>query len=155
MKIKWHLVALLLVAVIPALLFSASTAVLVVGDDRRAVQRDLHDAARALGSAVDQELRGLTATLETLAVSEELDTGRLDPFARASAAVLRANPSWKTIILADVSARRLLAVPSAETSGLPGVGDRPTLDKVIQTGKPQVSKLLATPPERALLVMVG
>jgi PAS domain S-box-containing protein len=155
MKIRWHLFTLLLIAVIPTLLFSASTAVLVVRDERRAVQRSAHDAAGALGGAVDQELRALIARLETLAASDELDTNRLDRFARASTAVLRANPSWKTIILADVSGRRLLEVPGAAMSGLPGVGDRPTLEKVIQTGRPQISALLATPPERESLVVVG
>lgn len=155
MRIKGHLLTMTVIVVTPLAVFAAIAAGLLVREQRSAIQSRLREAARAIARDVDHELATSITTLETLAASVDVDPVGLNRLRRAGSAIVGAQRRWRGLILADVSGRQLVAISSTPAAALPGVGDRPTFGAVVQTGQPQVSRVLATPPDRDLIVVVG
>lgn len=75
MKLRTHLVALVLVAVVPIVLFATVVVVLLWLADRRGTEERLRNTARALALAVDREVVSAVSSLEILASSRRLDQG--------------------------------------------------------------------------------
>jgi CheY-like chemotaxis protein len=78
--IGFYLVVLILIAVIPLVI---SAVVLVARQSelqREAFERSLLQTALALSVAVNRQLNTYQVMLETLAQSEDLDRGRMQPF---------------------------------------------------------------------------
>jgi sensor domain CHASE-containing protein len=67
MKLRTHLVALVLVAVVPIVLFATVVVVLLWQTDRRGTEERLRNTARALALAVDREVVSAVSSLEILA----------------------------------------------------------------------------------------
>ena len=83
--IGFYLVALILIAVVPLVV---SAVVLVARQSalqREAFEKSLLQTALALSVAVDRQLNTYQVMLETLAQSQELDRGRIQPFHELSA----------------------------------------------------------------------
>ena len=83
--IGFYLVVLILIAVVPLVI----TAVVLVARQselqREAFEKSLLQTALALSVAVDRQLNTYQVMLETLAQSEDLDRGRIQPFHELSA----------------------------------------------------------------------
>jgi PAS domain S-box-containing protein len=155
MKIRGHVLTLVAMTSVPALLCAAIAGGVFVGLERDRAASALRQSARVIVREIDQELVASIARLETLA--EAVGGETVDPalFTRASRALLGARPHWKAIILADVGGRRVIDVSRGPRTELPGVGDRPTFEEVLRTGKPHVSKVLAMPPNRERVIVIG
>jgi two-component sensor histidine kinase len=96
-------------------------------------------AAREIASQIDRDLDRALATLETLATSSELRAGDLRAFHRQ--AVLASKPSKTALVLVDRTYQQLVDTLKDYGSELPPTADPETAQRVIETGKPQVSNL--------------
>jgi signal transduction histidine kinase/ActR/RegA family two-component response regulator/PAS domain-containing protein len=108
MKLKWHLIALVLAAVLPVLIFSGFMFRRQVDLQREAVLRGMLDTARALSLAVDREIGIVRATLETLATSSYLDARDFKAFYNLCIQAVAWDPQNRRIILFDRSGQQII-----------------------------------------------
>ena len=105
MKLRPHLVALVLVAVVPIVLFATVVVVLLWQTDRRGTEERLRNTARALALAVDREVVSAVSSLEILASSQRLDHGDVAGFYAEARRALESQRrhGWATIVLTSAS----------------------------------------------------
>jgi len=105
LRLRSHLILLVLAAVLPLLLFTGILIRQSITDQRRAVQDGILDTVRALSLAVDREIAIAQGILETLAGAQSLDRGDLQAFYQIArqAAVKRAGAR---IVLFDPSGQQ-------------------------------------------------
>jgi hypothetical protein len=87
MKLRSHLLVLVLVITVPFAGFAVWLVMQSHGQTRAATERGLRETARALVVAIDREIAGSIAALQILATSEPLaadDLKRFDRIARAA-----------------------------------------------------------------------
>jgi hypothetical protein len=72
LTLRAHLLALVLVSLVPVLIFSAVLLAAFTRHERGAVDQGSRETARALAAAVDHQLDGAIAALSALAVSSQL-----------------------------------------------------------------------------------
>ena len=92
MKLRSHLVVLVLAAVVPLLLFAALIVRQDVAERRDLLDRGMRDTVRALSSAVDGEVNTSIAVLRTLAASPFLDSGDFARFHEVCERAMSARP---------------------------------------------------------------
>ncbi|HXV84105.1 MAG TPA: PAS domain S-box protein, partial [Candidatus Binatia bacterium] len=108
MKLKWHLIALILAAVLPILIFTGFMFWREVELQREAVLRQMLDRARALSLAIDREIGIVRARLETLADSSYLDARDFKSFYNLCMQAVAWDPLKRRIILFDRSGRQII-----------------------------------------------
>ena len=142
MKLRSHLLVLTFGTLLPMIAFAVIAAVLFSQKERSTFQRGATERTLALLTAVDTELRRSITTLEALATSAHLDTGDLRAFHAEGARVLTSQRDWFTINLAPTSAQQVVNVVRPFGTELPVIAERPSFDRVLQTGMPTVSNLV-------------
>src|SRR3982751_5360782 len=80
LRLRSHLVVLVLAAVIPLVVFALIIVRQDLAERRQILERGMHDTASALSLAVDSEVKTSLAVLETLAGAVVLDRGDLRAF---------------------------------------------------------------------------
>ena len=107
MRLRSHLVALVLAALVPVLAFAA----LVMRENARlqlaATERGMRDTAFAVARTVDKELETAITALEALAQSEHLDRMKLAPFYELCERVTRTQ-GWVNMLLFEPDGRALM-----------------------------------------------
>ena len=107
MRLRSHLVALVLAALVPVLAFAA----LVMRENAQvqlaATERGMRETAFAVARTVDKELETAITALEALAQSEHLDTMSLPPFYVLCDRVTRTQ-GWVNILLFEADGRALM-----------------------------------------------
>jgi signal transduction histidine kinase len=107
MRLRSHLIALVLAALVPVLGFAA----LVIRDNTRlqlaVTERGMRETAHAVASTVDKELEAAITALKALAESEQLDAADLRPFYALSQRVVRTQ-GWRSILLFTADGRGLM-----------------------------------------------
>lgn len=107
MRLRSHLIALILAALVPVLAFAA----LVMRENAQlqlaATERGMRDTASAVAHTVDKELETAITALEALAQSEHLDTMNLAPFYKLCDRVTRTQ-GWVNILLFEADGRALM-----------------------------------------------
>lgn len=142
MRLRSHLVILVLAALFPVLLFSGVMVLAFARGEQATLELGLKQTARALAVALDQELLSSIRTLEALATSEDLDSGNLAHFYGEARRVLETQKDgWVTIILTDPSGQQLLNLLRPFGAPLPRRLDLSAHNQVLSTGKPAVSNL--------------
>ncbi|MGH7391413.1 MAG: GAF domain-containing protein, partial [Candidatus Rokuibacteriota bacterium] len=156
MRLRAHLVQLVLAVLVPVLVFFVVILVLFARAEQRVVEQGLRDTARTLAVAVDRELESTVATLEALAASEAIATGDLATLYRQMQRVQPTQPGWRSIVLFDEHGRQLLDLRRPVGAPLPDAGDRAFFQEARERGAPAVSGLLAGPDpgERSVVVVV-
>jgi PAS domain S-box-containing protein len=142
MKLRSHLVVLVLVVLVPVLAFSAILLVLFARHERTAIEGGLRETTRAVALAVDRHLASSIATLEAVGASEHLTTGDLEAFHRHAQAVLPTQKHWRTLMVLDPSGQQLVNLLRPFGEPLPSAGDREAFKAMVRTGQPTVSGLL-------------
>jgi len=139
MKLRSHLIILVVAALLPVLIFAGVMLFLFSRQQRTDVENGLRHTARALSLAVDRELQASIRTLEALATS---DLGNLKQFYEQANRVLKTQPYWTTIALFDPEARQILNLLRPFGSPLPTepAGD-PEMKNTIELKQPLVSNL--------------
>ena len=108
MKLRSHLVLLIVVAIIPAVAVSAVALYFFAAQTMTAVETSLVDTARALSLAVERDVRSTVSALHVLAGSADLKRGDLRAFHEHAAPVLRAWPAWDNLVVLDLTGQELV-----------------------------------------------
>ena len=107
MRIRSHLIILVLGATLPILAFSAVVTAVFWRQQRIAFEQRFLERVRALSVALDAELDGHIQVLQVLARSQLLQTGDLREFYDRSARVSVGQTAWSTMFLADANGHEL------------------------------------------------
>jgi len=146
MKIRSHLMILVLGAVLPLFAFSAAMTTIFWREQRRSVEERFLDRVRAMAIALDRELDGQIQVLNVLAHSELLRSGKLKEFYEQARRVREGQRSWSTFIVADHSGQQLINMAFPFGAPLPALPmDGATVKKVVTTGQFAVSPLFKDP----------
>ncbi|GEM_PF-946959 len=141
MKLRSHLIILVVTALLPVLIFAGVMIVLLGKEQEKAQKDNLLDVSRALSLAIDRELLASIRTLEALATSQHLDSGELSKFYQQAKRVLEAHRGWDNMLLVDLSGQQLVNLRRPFGSSLPRSGAPEQIQQVSETGQPAVSNL--------------
>ena len=145
MKIRSHLLLLVLAAVLPIVVFSTIMTVVFWREQRQAFEQRFLDRARAMALALDRELDGSIRSLQVLADSPHLQSGDMESFYEQLQKTLALQITWSNLILADaVKARQLINLRRPYGAPLPLI-DKDTVGSVWKSGRPYVPPLLEGP----------
>jgi PAS domain S-box-containing protein len=147
MKIRSHLLLLVLAAVCPIVIFSAIMTAVFWREQRHALEQRYLERVRAMALALDRELEGTILSLELLAQSPYLKSGDLRRFHEQAAGTRASDKPWVNIILNDpASGRQVLNLRMPYGAPLyDSTVDRATLESVVKTGQPYVASLIKNP----------
>ena len=144
-SLRSHLIAVILVALLPTMLFAAATVALLVGQERAAFRRSTAETARALQQAVDGALRSSIGTLQALATSRSLHAGDLRTFHAEAARVVASQSDWQSISLSAPDGRVLfttLAPPLDDPADV--IAGSRAFSAAVESRQPVVGDLLTT-----------
>src|SRR5437762_1903358 len=142
MKLRSNLIALVIAAVLPVLIF-AGAVVIIHGSNRYGTaENQLQDTSHAISLAIDRELLASIRALETLATSEHLDSGDLRKFYDQAKQVLKTNENWETILLMEPSGQQLIDLLLPFGSPMPMSMALDAIQEVSKTKRPVVSNHL-------------
>src|SRR4051812_12541590 len=116
-------------------------------EQRNAAQRSALEISRAMATAVEAELRSVTALLEQMGTSDELERADLRAFHLSS----RRNAQqlgWRQVVLADAEGHILFRSNQPFDFFDARVIDSKSLAQVIRTRKPLVSGVVTAPSDK-------
>jgi signal transduction histidine kinase/ActR/RegA family two-component response regulator len=151
--IQARLTLLTLVTVLP-LVALASFAILRAVDAQRAqIQGDVGARVDNLLADVDRQISSIQAELQVLAVSPSLREGDFPAFDRQMRAALEIRGT--SIVLHDTRGQQLLSTNRPFGEPLPPATNTEMHDRVVATGKPQISDLVIGAVLRRPILVVG
>ncbi len=138
--LRFRLFLLAASGLLPLALVAAVAIAYVVHDRRQETQRSALELSRALGTAVDAELRSTIGVLQSLGEADDLAGGRLEPFQGLARRVAE-RQGWRSVVLADAQGRVLMSssVRLAEVSPVPV--DPESMRKAIETREPVIGRV--------------
>jgi signal transduction histidine kinase len=140
MRLRSHLVTLVVAALVPVLGFAA----LVIRDNNRLQltvhERGMRETAHAVARTVDKEIESVITALEALAESQSLDTADLARFSTLCHRVVHTQ-GWRAILLFDPEGRALLHSALPLGSRLPPTIRREVLERARDERRAAVSDL--------------
>jgi hypothetical protein len=139
-SVRFWLVLLALVCVLPAVLVAILLVDRSYHQERANLERDTVATARALGQAVDAELVGIQTVLQMLASSPQLQSGNLPEFYEQAQTAMRLTRG-NNVLLTTASGQQLLNTLRALGEPLPPRGSPGLLQTVLETGRPAISDL--------------
>jgi len=146
MRIRSHLIVLVLGAVLPVLAFSAVMTEVFWTEQRTAFDERFLDRVRGMTIALDRELDGHIRALQVLGDSPFLQSGDLRRFYDHARKVRATQPTWSNITLVDVqTGRQVLNLRRPFGTELPQSPDRSIVAQVVQSGRPVVTALSRGP----------
>lgn len=137
--IRTYLIALLLVVLIPAFLFSAFVLVRTTEAQNRAFQNLFVASTNSVAQLVDREVSGMLATLRVLSTASSLQDGNLAQFHDAAAQALAGTGSYLTVLSSDLGQIMSTGVPFGGNLGK--ATDPQTAKEALSSGWPVVSDL--------------
>src|SRR5947199_9682292 len=142
MKIRTHLVVLVLGAVVPVLGFAAAMTAIFWRAQRRAFEQQFLERVRAMSIALDSELQRYLGLLGRLGKSPYLQAGELQRVYEEAKRVRADQLIWVNIILTDRKGQELMNLDSPVGAGVPRTPiGLATLSAVVRSGQPAVSPL--------------
>ena len=140
MRLRSHLVALVLVALVPVLGF----ATLVIRENARlqlaATERAMRQTAQAVARTVDKELDSAITAVEALAESDYFDAADLRPLHELCRRVVKTQ-GWASILLFDRDGRMLMHTSAPIGAPLPPTGRLDVLARARDERRATVSNL--------------
>jgi hypothetical protein len=136
--LTWHLVALVVGAVLPILLLSTIVVWQLADRERLAVEERLRGTVRAAAISVDRELKESISALEILASSTALDMEDFPSFYDEARQAQRIR-GWLSVLLLREDGRQILNVTRPLGTALANLGDRAYFKAVLETRRPAVS----------------
>jgi signal transduction histidine kinase/ActR/RegA family two-component response regulator len=140
MRLRSHLIALVLATLVPVLGFAA----LVIRDNARlqlaATERGMRETVHAVAATIDKEVEAVITALQALAEVEQLDAADLGAFHVLCQRVVRSQ-GWRSILLSDAEARGLMHT-SLPLGSRPPPTSRPEAFNLARNGRrPAVSNV--------------
>lgn len=171
-KLRWHLVVLIVATLVPMLIFAAILMQREIKQQQVSVDRGMRHTARALSLAVDREIASARAVLDTLEVSQSIDERNFQRFYQLAAAAAAKRQGSRVILFALdgqqlVNTARPLGdpLPNPFWEGQPqgknpvypdlAVGGNVHLKQIIETGQPTVSDVFITLTNRRPGIAIG
>src|SRR5215469_6404829 len=151
--IQARLVILVLVTVLPLVGLASYAMIRTVDSEQARIQRDVGERVGNLLAAVDRQITGIQAELQVLAVSPSLQSGDFAGFDRQMREALKIRGT--SIVLHDTKAQQLLSTNRPFGEPLPRATNSEMHDRVVQTGKPQISDLIMGAVLRRPILTVG
>ena len=143
MKLRSHLLILVLGAVLPVLAFSAVMAVMFWRQQRDAFEKRYLERVRAMSIALDRELQGHIRMLQVLSQSDYLAAGDMRGFYEQARRVQAQQSDWSTVALMDVTGVPVFNLRRPFGAPLPvSALDAALLARVATSGRPAVSPLV-------------
>jgi PAS domain S-box-containing protein len=141
--LRYHLLALVVLALVPTLIFAATVVRSLGREQRASVESGLQTTVRALALAVEREIGASLRALEVLATSTALDRGDLRSFYAQARRAAETHNDWYVVALTDTSGQLLLSSLRPFGAQLPSIADRPYFHELIRSGRPVASDLIA------------
>jgi len=142
-KLRSHLVILVLAVLLPALIFIGVMGVLFWRHQRAVYDRQYLDRVRALATALDREQEGHARALQVLAQSLPLQRGDFPGFYEQAQRVAAEHRAWASLVLAEPTGAQLLNLRQPLGTPLPPVALAPALlAAVVSSGRPMMSPLV-------------
>ena len=138
--VRARLVILTLATMLPLVALAGFSILRAVDSERMQVRRTVVHSTEALLAAVDYEISSAQSELRILALSPSLQTGDLEAFDKYMRTAL--DPSELAIVLSDDAAQQLVSTNRPFGTPLPRQTDIEMIDRVVATGRPQVSDLI-------------
>ncbi len=142
MRLRAHLITLVLAALTPVLLFCVVMVVLFWRQERAAIERGMRETVRAAVMAVEREIQTSTTAMEALAASPALEAGNLPEFYNQARRVSASRTAWHTIVLLSPEGEQLVNTLMPLGTDLAPVGKSDYLSRVLQSGRAAVSGLM-------------
>lgn len=155
MKIRGHLVSIATATLIPLVLFSAIALNMLLGAERKAVLKGLHETARSTALMIDRELGSAETGLKVLASSPRLASGDLAGFYEQARLLHNGPGSWTTLL--DSQGQQVINTVVPYGSRLPPASAlaRDGVAKVLAGGRTHVSDLITGSLTRRFLTTVS
>jgi signal transduction histidine kinase/ActR/RegA family two-component response regulator len=144
-RLRSHLVLLVLAVLVPMVVFSTVVIVAFGQQQRAAVRNGAVETARALMNAIDESLNGSVSKLQALATSRSLDRGDLGEFDAEVKRVLASQPDWLTIVLLSPDGRQVVNALRPLGQAPVTLPDRGSFEVVLATRKPVIGDLTFGP----------
>ena len=138
-SIKVYLIALLLVVLIPAFLFSAVVLIRTSEAQNRAFQNVFIAATHSVAQLVDRDVSGMLATLRVLSTATSLQGGELDQFHARAIQALAGTSAYLTVL--DGRFRVLMNTGEPYGKSLGKAANVASAKKALEFGWPAVSNL--------------
>ena len=148
-----RLVILVLATVLPLVGLASFAMIRTVDNERVRIQRDVGERVENLLAAVDRQIASIQAELQVLAVSPSLQSGDFAGFDRQMREALKIRGT--SIVLHDTKAQQLLSTNRPFGDPLPRATNSEMHDRVVETGKPQISDLIIGAVLRRPILTVG
>jgi signal transduction histidine kinase/ActR/RegA family two-component response regulator len=142
--LRFRLFLLAASGLLPLAIVAATVLAYLAGEREHDTQQNALAISRAIGTAVDAELRSTLGVLQTLAASDELDPQHLPQFHDLAARVA-ADQGWRSVVLADARGEVLLS--SSQQLDTPRIApvDPASMRLAIATRQPLVGNVTVGP----------
>ena len=136
--LRGRLLLLAAAGILPLALAVGVGLVALAHQQRGQAERAGLEISRALMTAVNAELDRTFAVMDALTVARTLERGDLRGFHRLVSEVVKRDPTWLTILLADANGRLLVDAGASFGAPLGPVIERDSFDQVLRTRAPTV-----------------
>jgi len=151
--IQARLVILVLATVLPLVGLASFAMIRTVDAERARIERDAQERVAGLLADVDRQITSIQAELQVLAVSPSLQEGDFAGFDRQMREALKIQGT--SIVLHDTKAQQLLSTNRPFGQPLPRATNSEMHDRVVETGRPQISDLIIGAVLRRPILTVG
>ncbi len=151
--IQARLTMLAVVTALPLVALASWAILRTVDDQRTQIQQDVRQRVEDLLADVDRQISAIQAELQVLAASPSLQEGDFAAFDRQMRAALKIRGT--SIVLHDTKGQQLLSTNRPFGEPLPRATNTEMHDRVVATGKPQISDLIMGAVLRRPILVVG
>ena len=155
MSLRGYLLWLVLVATLPALIFSAWLIYKSADEQRTSIKAEIEDSAEILARDIDAELNQIIGALDVLAVSNALASDDLRGFHAVARRVLKNHPEWANIVLVGPHGEHLVNLNLPYGSALPPLSKPEVFLESARDKSPRVSNATVGVTVKRLLTVVA
>jgi len=148
-----RLTMLAVVTALPLVAVGSFAILRTVDDQRTQIQSDLKQMVESFLADVDREISAIWAELQVLATSPSLQSGNFREFDQQMRAALKIRGT--SIVMHDTHAQQLLSTNRPFGEPLPRATNSEMHDRVVATGKPQISDLIMGAVLKRPILTVG
>ena len=151
--IQARLTMLAVATALPLVALASFATLRMVDDQRLQIQQDVQQKVEDLLADVDRQISAIQGELQVLAVSPSLREGDFSAFDQQMRAALKIRGT--SIVLHDTKGQQLLSTNRPFGEPLPRATNTEMHDRVVATGKPQISDLIMGAVLRRPILVIG